>query len=459
MLGVFLNALQLPHVRTKQTKLKKTPRGVMSEIPPDKDVPASFFNGGRNLRLAQLAEIFSRHGPEENLHLNRLDASPVSSNALRVVSDLNVKDDLPEVGISSEITLLDIDDSYETATMQLLIHTMYEDPTVYGNANAPDLFQRDDKYEGFIPVISLEPLVKTVYEEFHRVTRVNHYTGYVYTAFFNTVTLQQKFYYRTFPFDRQIISVKIQFYNARARKWGYRKDVSEDSTLLSALGEYKKDGYHDVTISPREWRLIHVTAFYIEDDDTDIGIEQGAIAVTFAVQRKPTFYLTSFCSIIFFIVAANASVVAVPTEDIGARISLSITLLLTLVAFKFVLMQGVPKVGYLTYMDKYFMVAFIAIMVAIMEHVGVSPVIIEKFGDRHMLEYEEEAAELDFQFQLYFSVTWIVFNAIVFVVFRSPRCIHTTMHEAMVKTLGSQRFKTFRMTGAIDIKDALQERK
>ena len=68
---------------------------------------------------------------------------------------------------------------------------------------------------------------------------------------------------------------------------------------------------------------------------------------TFAVSPQMT---SAVCLFQFFISALSFATFAVSPELPQNRLQLSFTLLLTSVAFKFVINQSLPKISYLTYM-------------------------------------------------------------------------------------------------------------
>ena len=69
------------------------------------------------------------------------------------------------------------------------------------------------------------------------------------------------------------------------------------------------------------------------------------------------FYLVNFCSVVLLIGLFALSVVAIAFDDFGGRTSITMTLLLTLVAFKFVMTTYVPPTSYLTLLDTYMILA------------------------------------------------------------------------------------------------------
>ena len=86
--------------------------------------------------------------------------------------------------------------------------------------------------------------------------------------------------------------------------------------------------------------------------------EQPPFKLRFRVQRYPGFYVGSIIVPMVLIIVCCYSSLAVPPSDIADRLSVSITLMLATVAFKFVTSTILPPVSYLTWMDKYMTLMF-----------------------------------------------------------------------------------------------------
>ena len=80
--------------------------------------------------------------------------------------------------------------------------------------------------------------------------------------------------------------------------------------------------------------------------------EQPPFKLRFRVQRQPGFYVGSIIIPMVLIIICCYSSLVVPAGDIADRLSVSITLMLATVAFKFVTSTILPPVSYLTWMDK-----------------------------------------------------------------------------------------------------------
>jgi len=86
--------------------------------------------------------------------------------------------------------------------------------------------------------------------------------------------------------------------------------------------------------------------------------------VSIQVQRLAGFYIQNVACMMFFLSLLSLSSFSVDLTDNGSRISINVTLILTAVAFKFILANTLPKVPYNTLIDYYILwcSGFLALM-------------------------------------------------------------------------------------------------
>jgi len=77
------------------------------------------------------------------------------------------------------------------------------------------------------------------------------------------------------------------------------------------------------------------------------------------IERRCEWYLWNVVLVTWALVSISAVVYAMPVADTSDRMSLNVTLVLTVIAFKFTFGSDIPKKAYLTWMDKYLIVAFL----------------------------------------------------------------------------------------------------
>lgn len=101
--------------------------------------------------------------------------------------------------------------------------------------------------------------------------------------------------------------------------------------------------------------------------------------------RQYSFYIYNVALIMCFITILTFSSFAVKADSVGDRIQITLTLLLTSVAFKYYVQQFVPTVSYLTLMDKYVLTCMVFQFFMAAVHNSVSGVI----TDKTVLQYFE----------------------------------------------------------------------
>jgi hypothetical protein len=92
----------------------------------------------------------------------------------------------------------------------------------------------------------------------------------------------------------------------------------------------------------------------------------------FGLERNSNYYLINIISVIFIVVEFGSFTVAIDCTDFGTRSSVTITLLLTLIAFKFVVISYVPVVPYPTLLDRYTFFGTLMLGIIILENFLVS---------------------------------------------------------------------------------------
>jgi len=199
---------------------------------------------------------------------------------------------------------------------------------------------------------------------------------------------------KRFPFDSQKFDITFAITNpegvavpAEHMPFPKSEDFNED-----------KDLYFES--QPANWSLI----------DLDMKVD-GRIQVVIYMQRKAAFYLWNIVSPTFVIVLCNSLTAAIDRSDVADRLANTITLFLTAVAFKFVVLQYLPSVPYLTWMDIYMLIGFGLLVVGAFETFLISPLFIAE-------EDQDTAEEIDRWFNGIVLVLWVLFHLVVILVAR-----------------------------------------
>lgn len=131
--------------------------------------------------------------------------------------------------------------------------------------------------------------------------------------------------------------------------------------------------------------------------------------------RRHGYYLWNVFLPTFLLTILAGTTYAVPRVNVAERLGVVLTLLLTSVAFKFVVAQGLPKISYNTCLDCYVLISFIFLTAAAWNVAGVAYVANTD---------EESAADIETILRRIFEIAfalWHVITLTAILVARSRR--------------------------------------
>lgn len=193
-------------------------------------------------------------------------------------------------------------------------------------------------------------------------------------VFFNALEIEKlemnhKLFYEEgnkIPFALQSYRIKGSF-RENLELWNFPLDYQQLTiTLMSdwtdKLVEFEKDPRKPDTLRPetftadQEWHLCR----NVVTESTSTVSSEGSSANDYPlyhikchVKRRSGYYLWNITMIIFLISLLSFCSFSVEISSPSDRLSVTLTLLLTAVAFKFVVSQSLPTISYLTFLDKY----------------------------------------------------------------------------------------------------------
>jgi hypothetical protein len=146
------------------------------------------------------------------------------------------------------------------------------------------------------------------------------------------VTCREHFELENFPFDKQDLTMELRLDNPRS--WdGF--DLCVHSVQ-----------FYRTAVEMSEWHLCQPI------------VKRGAPSpkasnVNLQVVRKPHYYVRNIVCVMLMLALLSLLVFAIPEEELADKISVCLTLLLTTVAFKFVIGDSLPRVNYDHFMDSF----------------------------------------------------------------------------------------------------------
>ena len=93
------------------------------------------------------------------------------------------------------------------------------------------------------------------------------------------------------------------------------------------------------------------------------------VTVTVLVSRLHNYYVFNIMVPMFVLTFIGMSTIAIPICDVSQRLSVNLTLLLTAVAYKFIVSQDLPHVAYLTFLDIFVLLCLGTLVLYIIENV------------------------------------------------------------------------------------------
>jgi len=160
-------------------------------------------------------------------------------------------------------------------------------------------------------------------------------------------TLRANLDYRRFPFDEQVLPVHIESY-------AWNRDMMTVEGLPDATG-------FDLNFHLPEWDVTEVTSSVSEINRPRDPVPYSRLTYAIQIDRKAGFYVWKVFLPLFVIVGISWVVFWMGREALGRRAGVSVTGILTVIAYQFIVSEAIPRVSYLTVLDKLLLLSMVAI--------------------------------------------------------------------------------------------------
>ncbi|XP_064646448.1 cys-loop ligand-gated ion channel-like [Lineus longissimus] len=199
-----------------------------------------------------------------------------------------------------------------------------------------------------------------------------------------------------FPFDVQALSVTVTSHRSDTEV-----ELLEDTDQASTI---QMDSFKDAS----EWHLykhVDISKKVTTKEYTNSKYKYSVILGSCFAVRKYGFFLWNVLLIMLFICSLGLCTFSVSVVLPQNRLQLSFTLVLTIVAFKYVINQSLPKISYLTYLDIYVLVSLTMLFLICCWHSVLSQ--LQEFGFSESTQYWAD------KYGLYsFAVLYVIFHII-----------------------------------------------
>jgi hypothetical protein len=199
----------------------------------------------------------------------------------------------------------------------------------------------------------------------------------IHTDMYLDATVQGKFSehfeLEQFPIDQERLHVKLLFTGSPVSIKRMRDEVPLEIPFHKRVAFYQIPGrsvvFRESFIQPDVWNLdrnLVIKYGKTLSERNDDGVRYGTMDICMTVDRRMGFYTLNVIFPVYLLVNLSFTSFIIEPLELADRLDVTLTLLLTLVALKFVIVQYLPTTSYVTYLDKYVLCSFVFVtMVAI----------------------------------------------------------------------------------------------
>jgi hypothetical protein len=181
---------------------------------------------------------------------------------------------------------------------------------------------------------------------------------------------RQEFDFKKFPFDKQKLIISItsgtrSTSDASLNKTGDTGAVTfitPENGAYIGLNNFKNKNYL------KEWSVKSVDIksneiidknYYDKDLKKNITHNENTINLEINIEREYKHYIYKIIIPVFLILCVAWFILWIPTKHFETRLTTSMVALLSLIAYNFVFADDIPKLQYLTSLDKYILLSYV----------------------------------------------------------------------------------------------------
>ncbi len=167
-------------------------------------------------------------------------------------------------------------------------------------------------------------------------------------------SFSQPFKLHDFPFDRQVFSIQLAAIDNTRGEVELVLDTKEESGISQEL-------------SVADWKVLSWKAEPKAYKPTPTMNAIPGFAFSFEAGRKSGYFIIKVIIPLILIVAMSWVVFWIDPMESGTQISVAITTMLTLIAYRFAIDADLPKISYLTRLDYFILISTILVYASLIE--------------------------------------------------------------------------------------------
>jgi hypothetical protein len=251
--------------------------------------------------------------------------------------------------------ILRIDSAAQTFNVHLMLVFQWRDPSLAAPGSAPRIFSLSDIWSPRWLVANSNGLQ----EELPPVAVVAP-DGAVVARQTLLGTLSEPMNLRRFPFDREVFHINLVTPGYRPEEIAFMPSAAAEKVGLS-------DGVGKVSpLSIQDWTVTRVSA-RPSPYTFALGEREAGYTIEFAAKRNPAHYVLKVILPLVLIVMMSWLVFWIDPTLSASQISVAVTSMLTLIAYRFSIGADVPKLPYLTLLDTFILISSILVFLSLIE--------------------------------------------------------------------------------------------
>lgn len=241
-------------------------------------------------------------------------------------------------------------------------------------------------------------------------------------------TFAEHFELQQFPLDHQKLHMRAvlwDFPQSIRRPYPNSKDPTIEIEFPRKLTFCKAPSlvYTESFIEYDTWRLLdHVELRQGRTlaERNENGIRYLSLDIAIQIERKIGFYMYNVVFPVFLLVLLSFISFFVDVQGLSDRMSITLTLVLTLIALKYVVTQYLPATSYMTYLDKYILASFFFMSLVAGQNVICYHIAVNQPSDlddeAEKISHIHTADDFNKSTAIIISVLWFVLNICVGIV-------------------------------------------
>ena len=189
-----------------------------------------------------------------------------------------------------------------------------------------------------------------------------------------TAKFQTNFRLQNFPFDTQTLKIRL-FSDCSADDVRLVRNMEEKKASLMSDLVFQNE-IHEYEMS----KILRLHAIFKNAKHSGSSTPRCALDIDIHIRRRALFWLLNVWFPLCTFTGLSFCSFAVEVTYLSGRLAITLTILLTLVAYRFAMMNTLPRISYFNWMDIYFQVCFLVVVAVTVHEVALAVKAEESFA-------------------------------------------------------------------------------